>query len=121
MPVNLTAPNPADLHPVAGVELGIAMAGVRKANRRDVTVITLNEGSHVAGVFTQNRFCAAPVQVCREHLAADVGARALLDQHRQRECRHRRRRPGARTVDMQLRSLACCASRQTRCCRFPPA
>jgi len=78
MPVNLTVPNPADLHPVPGVELGIAMAGVRKANRRDLTVITLSEGSHVAGVFTKNRFCAAPVQLCRQHLAAAVGTRALL-------------------------------------------
>lgn len=78
MPVNLSAPNPADLHPVAGVELGIAMAGVRKANRRDVLVVKLAEGSAVAGVFTQNRFCAAPVQVCREHLAAGQGIRAIV-------------------------------------------
>jgi glutamate N-acetyltransferase/amino-acid N-acetyltransferase len=78
MPVNLTAPNPQDLHPVPGVKLGITMAGVRKANRRDLTVITLDEGSAVAGVFTKNRFCAAPVQVCREHLAANSDIRALL-------------------------------------------
>ncbi|MCW5666012.1 MAG: bifunctional glutamate N-acetyltransferase/amino-acid acetyltransferase ArgJ [Piscinibacter sp.] len=78
MPVNLSAPNPADLHPVAGVELGIAMAGVRKANRRDVLVVRLAAGSAVAGVFTQNRFCAAPVQVCREHLAAGQGIRAIV-------------------------------------------
>jgi glutamate N-acetyltransferase/amino-acid N-acetyltransferase len=78
MPVNLQAPNPADLFPVRGVQLGIAMAGVRKANRRDLTVITLAEGSQVAGVFTSNRFCAAPVQLCRKHLAADVGTRALV-------------------------------------------
>ncbi len=78
MPVNLQAPDPAQLHPVPGVQLGIAMAGVRKANRRDLTVITLCEGSSVAGVFTQNRFCAAPVQVCRKHLAADVGTRAMV-------------------------------------------
>src|SRR5262245_4311313 len=80
MPVNLKAPNPADLHPVAGVKLGIAMAGVRKANRRDVTVIALEEGSAVAGVFTLNRFCAAPVQICQEQLAGNGGAniRALL-------------------------------------------
>jgi glutamate N-acetyltransferase / amino-acid N-acetyltransferase len=78
MPVNLTAPEPKDIHPVAGVQLGIAMAGVRKANRRDLTVITLAEGSSVAGVFTQNRFCAAPVQLCRRHLDAAVGVRALL-------------------------------------------
>ena len=82
MPVNLQAPNPADLKPVPGVQLGTAMAGVRKANRRDVLVVTLTEGSQVAGVFTRNRFCAAPVQLCRQHLAIDRGAapgiRAIL-------------------------------------------
>jgi len=78
MPVNLNAPDPSDLHPVPGVKLGIAMAGVRKANRRDLTVVTLDEGSQVAGVFTRNRFCAAPVQLCRQHLAADSASRAIL-------------------------------------------
>lgn len=78
MPVNLTAPDPKALHPVPGVQLGITMAGVRKANRRDLTVITLAEGSQVAGVFTANRFCAAPVQLCRKHLAAAIGPRALV-------------------------------------------
>ena len=82
MPVNLQAPNPADLKPVPGVQLGTAMAGVRKANRRDVLVVTFAEGSQVAGVFTRNRFCAAPVQLCRQHLAIDRGAapsiRAIL-------------------------------------------
>jgi glutamate N-acetyltransferase/amino-acid N-acetyltransferase len=78
MPVNLSAPDPAELHPVAGVELGITMAGVRKANRRDVLVVTLAPGASVAGVFTQNRFCAAPVQVCREHLAGEQGIRAIV-------------------------------------------
>ena len=78
MPVNLTAPNPVDLHPVPGVKLGITMAGVRKANRRDLTVITLDEGAAVAGVFTKNRFCAAPVQLCQERLAAGNEIRALL-------------------------------------------
>ena len=78
MPVNLSAPNPADLHAVPGVELGITMAGVRKANRRDLLVVKLAEGSAVAGVFTANRFCAAPVQVCREHLAAGQGMRAIV-------------------------------------------
>jgi glutamate N-acetyltransferase / amino-acid N-acetyltransferase len=78
MPVNLTAPQPQDLHPVPGVKLGITMAGVRKANRRDLTVVTLEAGSAVAGVFTKNRFCAAPVQLCRQHLAAGSEIRALL-------------------------------------------
>ncbi|HMM87479.1 bifunctional glutamate N-acetyltransferase/amino-acid acetyltransferase ArgJ [Azohydromonas sp.] len=78
MPVNLLPPQPDALHPVPGVRLGVAMAGVRKANRRDVTVIALDEGATVAGVFTANRFCAAPVQVCREHLAAGQAVRALV-------------------------------------------
>ena len=70
MPVNLTAPDPASLLPVAGVELGIAEANIRKANRKDLLVIRLAESARVAGVFTQNRFCAAPVIVTREHLSA---------------------------------------------------
>jgi glutamate N-acetyltransferase/amino-acid N-acetyltransferase len=78
MPVNLQAPRAEDIHPVAGVELGITMAGVRKAMRRDLTVVTLAEGSSVAGVFTKNRFCAAPVQLCQQHLAQNLGIRALL-------------------------------------------
>ncbi len=78
MPVNLQAPRAEDLHPVVGVQLGITMAGIRKANRRDLTIFALAEGSSVAGVFTRNRFCAAPVQLCRKHLAADIGIRALL-------------------------------------------
>ncbi len=78
MPVNLSAPLPADLHPVPGVKLGIAMAGVRKAQRRDLTLLTLVEAASVAGVFTSNRFCAAPVQLCRLHLAATGNTRAIL-------------------------------------------
>jgi glutamate N-acetyltransferase/amino-acid N-acetyltransferase len=76
--VNLVPFVPTDLHPVIGVALGTAMAGVRKANRRDVTVVTLSPGATVAGVFTTNRFCAAPVQLCREHLCAGSPIRALL-------------------------------------------
>jgi glutamate N-acetyltransferase/amino-acid N-acetyltransferase len=78
MPVNLQAPDPTTLNPVAGVAIGIAMAGVRKANRRDLTVMTLAEGSAVAGVFTRNRFCAAPVQLCRERLGPGKAPRAIL-------------------------------------------
>ncbi len=78
MPVNLSAPNPAELFPIAGVRIGVAEAGVRKAKRKDLTVVLLDEGASVAGVFTQNRFCAAPVQVCREHLAAGKGIRAMV-------------------------------------------
>ncbi|QKO22800.1 bifunctional glutamate N-acetyltransferase/amino-acid acetyltransferase ArgJ [Rhodoferax sp. BAB1] len=78
MPVNLSAPNPAELFPIAGVRIGVAEAGIRKAHRKDLTVVLLDEGASVAGVFTQNRFCAAPVQVCREHLAAGRGIRAMV-------------------------------------------
>lgn len=78
MPVNLSAPNPAELFPIAGVRIGVAEAGIRKANRKDLTVVLLDEGASVAGVFTQNRFCAAPVQICREHLAAGRGIRAMV-------------------------------------------
>jgi glutamate N-acetyltransferase/amino-acid N-acetyltransferase len=70
MPVNLSAPDPETLHAVAGVELGIAEAGIRKANRKDLLLIVLGQGTRVAAVFTRNRFCAAPVIVGREHLAA---------------------------------------------------
>lgn len=68
MPVNLVAPDPVALKPVAGVRLGIASAGIKKPGRRDITLIELAPGSQVAGVFTQNRFCAAPVTLCRQHL-----------------------------------------------------
>jgi glutamate N-acetyltransferase / amino-acid N-acetyltransferase len=78
MPVNLECPRATDLHPVAGLRIGTAMAAVRKANRRDLVVFAFDEGAAVAGVFTANRFCAAPVQVCREHLVAGAGIRALL-------------------------------------------
>jgi glutamate N-acetyltransferase / amino-acid N-acetyltransferase len=68
MPVNLPLPNTDDLKPIAGVRLGITQAGIKKANRKDLLVIELAPGSTAAGVFTLNRFCAAPVTICREHL-----------------------------------------------------
>ena len=78
MAVNWTAPDAASLLPVPGVRIGVAEAGVRKANRKDLTVFLLDEGSAVGGVFTQNRYCAAPVQVCREHLATSSAIRAMV-------------------------------------------
>jgi glutamate N-acetyltransferase / amino-acid N-acetyltransferase len=77
MAVNLVAPDPASLAPVKGVRIGIAEAGIRKANRKDLMLMTLAPGSRVAGVFTRNRFCAAPVTVARQHLAG-AEIRALL-------------------------------------------
>jgi glutamate N-acetyltransferase / amino-acid N-acetyltransferase len=78
MPVNLPPPDPATLYPIAGVRVGVTQAGVRKQGRKDVSVFLLDAGASVAGVFTTNRFCAAPVQVCQQHLAAGKGVRALL-------------------------------------------
>jgi glutamate N-acetyltransferase / amino-acid N-acetyltransferase len=66
------------LHPVPGLRIGTTMAGIRKAHRRDLVVFALDEGAAVAGVFTRNRFCAAPVQVCREHLSGGSAIRAIV-------------------------------------------
>ena len=78
MPVNLPFPDSATLFPIAGVRVGVTEAGVRKVGRKDLSVVLIDDGASVAGVFTTNRFCAAPVQVCREHLAAGLGVRAML-------------------------------------------
>ena len=82
MPVNLTAPDPASLLSVPGIELGIASAGIKKPGRKDVLVMRIAADAETVGVFTQNRFCAAPVTVCKEHLhgdhAAHGGIRALV-------------------------------------------
>ena len=84
MPVNLNPPVASQLKAIAGVRIGITEAGVRKANRKDLTVILLDESATVAGVFTKNRFCAAPVQICREHLrlsqtsTSATGIRAMV-------------------------------------------
>jgi len=76
--VNLSVPKPESLHPVPGVEIAVAMAGVRKANRKDLLVMRLSPGAVVAGVFTRNRFCAAPVLVCRGNLKGNSAIRALV-------------------------------------------
>ena len=78
MPVNFTTPAPEALFPVAGIRLGLAEAGIRKLDRRDLTLMALDTGCTVAGVFTQNRFCAAPVQLCRRHLDSGSEIRALV-------------------------------------------
>ncbi|HUF82439.1 MAG TPA: bifunctional glutamate N-acetyltransferase/amino-acid acetyltransferase ArgJ [Burkholderiales bacterium] len=81
MPVNLTPPDPKRLLPVKGIRLGTAEAGIRKAHRRDLLVMALEKGARVAGVFTQNRFCAAPVVVARQHLTMvdpEASIRALV-------------------------------------------
>ncbi len=78
MPVNLPAPDVQTLYPIAGVRIGVTEAGIRKLDRKDLTVVLLDEGASVAGVFTSNRFCAAPVQLCRQHLAGGQPIRAML-------------------------------------------
>lgn len=78
MSVHLHPPRVDDLHPIAGVRIGVTQAGIRKADRKDLTVVLIDAGASVSGVFTQNRFCAAPVQVCREHLYASQGIRAMV-------------------------------------------
>jgi len=78
MAVHFLPPVASAVHGIAGVRIGVTQAGIRKADRKDLTVVLIDEGASVSGVFTQNRFCAAPVQVCREHLAAGHGIRALL-------------------------------------------
>lgn len=78
MPVNLPLPVASDLMPVAGVTLGVARAGIRKPNRKDLLIVQLAEGSTVAGVFTTNAFCAAPVRVCQAHLRATSAIRAWV-------------------------------------------
>ena len=78
MAVNLEPPNPEHLLSIAGVRLGVARAHIRKPNRKDLLLVVLDEGSRVAGVFTRNRFSAAPVHVCREHLAGKELVRAVV-------------------------------------------
>ena len=78
MAVNLSAPNPAELYRIAGLRIGVTEAGIRKVARKDLTLVLLDPGASVSGVFTQNRFCAAPVQICREHLARTAEVRAIV-------------------------------------------
>jgi glutamate N-acetyltransferase/amino-acid N-acetyltransferase len=78
MAVNLHIPADHEIYPIAGIEIGVTEAGIRKADRRDLTVFRLSEGTSVAGVFTRNRFRAAPVTVCERHLASTTGIRALV-------------------------------------------
>jgi glutamate N-acetyltransferase/amino-acid N-acetyltransferase len=78
MAVNLPPPDPKSLHPVPGIELGVAMAGIRKPDRKDLLVMRLAPGAQVAGVFTRNRFCAAPVLIAKKNLLEKANIRALV-------------------------------------------
>ncbi len=78
MPVNFHIPDVKDIHLVAGVQIGIASAGIKKPGKKDITVFQFAPGTTVAGVFTTNRFCAAPVQICKQRLTSGNDIRALL-------------------------------------------
>ncbi len=78
MAVNLEPPRPEHLLTIAGVRLGVAKAGIRKPNRKDLLLLVIDEGSRVAGIFTRNRFAAAPVIVCKQHLADRDPIRAVV-------------------------------------------
>jgi len=78
VPVNLEPPSADQIRAVAGVSLGVAAAGIRKADRADLLLILLAEGTRVSGLFTRNRFCAAPVLIARQHLERCDGIRALV-------------------------------------------
>ncbi len=78
MAVNLVIPAQSDIHAVKGVQIGIASAGIRSAGKKDLTVFTFSPNTSIAGVFTTNRFKAAPVQVCESHLATEADIRALV-------------------------------------------
>src|SRR5512135_2552845 len=116
MAVNLPPPAPESLHAVPGVELGVAMAGIRKPGRKDLLVIRLDDGARVAGVFTQNRFCAAPVVVARQHLSMlDPGAsmRALVvNTGNANAGTGKEGMPAARQTCTELATLLGCSSAQ---------
>ncbi|MCE7914199.1 MAG: bifunctional glutamate N-acetyltransferase/amino-acid acetyltransferase ArgJ [Nitrosomonas sp. PRO4] len=78
MPVNISTLHPGHLLPISGITLGVAEAGIKKPGRKDLLVMVLDEGSHVSGVFTQNRFCAAPVIVAKQHLTYSSAIRAMM-------------------------------------------
>ncbi|MBU0689443.1 MAG: bifunctional glutamate N-acetyltransferase/amino-acid acetyltransferase ArgJ [Gammaproteobacteria bacterium] len=113
MPVNLSTPVAAQLLPVAGVSLGIAEAGIKRKARKDLLIIALEEDVTVAGVFTTNRFCAAPVTVAREHLAVNKGIRALvINTGNANAGTGEQGMKDARTTCAELAKLLGCASEQ---------
>lgn len=78
MAVNLAVPNDRQVLAIDGVQVFVGQAGVKKPDHDDLTLIVLNGVNSIGAVFTQNRFCAAPVQIAKQHLATDTGVRALV-------------------------------------------
>ena len=110
MAVNLTAPT--ELLPIAGVRLASVNAGIRYKNRNDVLLMELAEGSTTAAVFTQNAFCAAPVWVCREHLAVDTTRYLLINAGNANAGTGELGMRAARTSSEQVAKLAGCRAQQ---------
>jgi len=112
MAVNLKPPDPAELLPVDGVELGFAEAGIRRRGGRDLMLMRLAPGSRVAGVFTRNSFAAAPVQVCRRRLAAQRPVRALITNAGNANCGTGEAgvRAAERTCEAVARAIGCAAA-----------
>lgn len=78
MAVNLSVPGDEQILAIDGVQVFVGQAGIKKPEHDDLTLIVLNGINSIGAVFTQNRFCAAPVQIAKQHLATDAGVRALV-------------------------------------------
>jgi glutamate N-acetyltransferase / amino-acid N-acetyltransferase len=78
MAVNLSVPNDKQILAIDGVQVFIGQAGIKKPKHDDLTLVVLNSVNSIGAVFTQNRFCAAPVQIAKQHLVAGTGVRALV-------------------------------------------
>jgi glutamate N-acetyltransferase/amino-acid N-acetyltransferase len=78
MPVNLKAPKNNALHSISGIKLGIAEAEIRYKSKRDLLIISIDSGAVVSGIFTKNKFTAAPVIIAKDHLKINSSPRALI-------------------------------------------
>ena len=78
MAVNYRETPAGQLQAIDGIRLFVGQAGIKKPQHDDLTLMLLSDGSTVGAVFTQNRFCAAPVRICKQHLFDTDGVRALV-------------------------------------------
>ena len=119
MAVNLKEKNAAELLTVDGAQVFIGQAGIKKAARDDLTLIVLNPGNTIGAVFTQNRFCAAPVHIAQEHLSGENGIRALIintGNATQARASKAVKTPKPSAVPLPNKS----AANRSRYCPFPP-
>ena len=96
MAVNLTEKRADELLEIDGIRLFTGRAGIKQQGRDDLTLMVLGGGHTVGAVFTQNRFCAAPVHIAKSHLFDQDGVCALGHQYGQCQCGYRRTRPSGR-------------------------